>query len=168
MSVIRDELPTDADVIRLLTTQAFRDAPHSSGTEAAIIEALRAARCLTVSLVAETQDDGVIGHVAFSPITVDGVTADWYGLGPVAVCPDRRKQGIGAALIETGLDRLRALGASGCVVLGDPAYYRRFGFASDPALTYADVPAEYFQRLVFRGPSVTGKVAYHPAFEAVA
>ncbi len=168
MIVIRDELPGDADVIRSLTTQAFRDAPHSSGTEAAIVDALRTARCLTVSLVAKTQNDGVIGHVAFSPITIDGVAAHWYGLGPVSVRPDRQKQGIGAALIEAGLERLRDLRADGCVVLGDPNYYERFGFMSDPVFAYADIPAEYFQRLVFHGPAPAGLVAYHAAFEAVA
>ena len=168
MIVIREELPGDADVIRSLTIQAFRDAPHSSGTEAAIIDALRNARGLAVSLVAETPDNSLIGHVAFSPVSIDGAAADWYGLGPVAVRPDRQKLGVGAALIEAGLDRLKQVGAGGCVVLGDPAYYRRFGFASDPALAYADVPAEYFQRLVFPGSPPAGKVAYHPAFEAVA
>ena len=68
------------------------------------------------------------------------------------------------ALIEAGLQRLIARGARGCVVLGDPAYYARFGFIHDPALTFPGAPAEYFQRLVLRGDPPSGAVRYAPAF----
>ena len=87
-------------------------------------------------------------------------------MGPVAVRPDRQRSGIGQALIRAGLERLRATGAQGCVVLGDPAYYVRFGFKSDPELRYGDAPAGYFQRLIFGGERSTGEVDYHPAFSA--
>lgn len=164
MATIRAEHPADIDAIRALVTTAFADAPHSSGTEAAIVDGLRRAGALSLSLVAE--DGGVIvGHVAFSPVTVAGCSGQVYGLGPVAVRPDHRQAGIGRALIEEGLDRLRGLGARGCVVLGDPAYYGRFGFGADPALSYADVPPEYFLWLGLGGERPSGPVAYHPAFD---
>ncbi len=146
-------------------TAAFLGAEHASGTEGAIVDALRDSGALTISLVAES-DDAIVGHVAFSPITIDGADIDWFGLGPVAVAPSHQRQSIGARLIEAGLARLREMGAQGCVVLGDPAYYARFGFVSDPALTYPGVPAEYFQRLVMTGPAPAGTVAYHQGFSA--
>lgn len=163
---IRPERPEDASVIRRLTTAAFAVAEHSSGTEAAIVDALRAAGALSISLVATVQDD-VVGHVAFSPVTLDGKAQDWYGLGPVAVRPDLHGHGIGAALIRAGLERLKALGARGCVVLGDPAYYPRFGFRQNPAVQYEGVPPEYFMALSLDGTEAAGTVAYHPSFSAV-
>lgn len=165
MIEIRPERPEDADAIRAVTQAAFAGASHSSGTEAAIVDALRAAGALTVSLVA-LQNGAVAGHVAFSPVTIDGKAGAWFGLGPVSVRPDRQRAGVGRALIGQGLDRLKRMGAEGCVVLGDPGYYGRFGFQSDRALRYADVPPEYFQRLVFAGPAPRGEVAYHPGFAA--
>lgn len=165
MLLIRPETPDDADAIRELTSAAFADAPHSSGTEAAIVDALRAAGALTLSLVAEDAGS-VIGHAAFSPVTTSSGAAGWFGLGPVSVRPDRQRAGIGQALVHAGLAMLRDGDAAGCVVLGDPAYYGRFGFASDPALRYGDVPPEYFQRMVFHGPPPAGTVAYHPGFGA--
>ena len=162
---IRFETPSDAEAIRGVVTAAFRQAEHSSGTEAAIVDALRRAGALTVSLVVEA-DRELIAHVAFSPVTIDGVQSGWYGLGPVAVLPERQRRGIGQALVRAGLDLLERQGARGCVVLGDPGYYARFGFRSDPALRYGEVPPAYFQRLPFAGERPTGEVAYHPAFDA--
>ncbi|MCV0397627.1 MAG: N-acetyltransferase [Rhizobiaceae bacterium] len=160
---IRPEGAQDLPAIRRLTTDAFRAAPHASGTEAAISDALREAGALTLSLVA-VEGGSIVGHVAFSPVTIDGSSGPWHGLGPVSVRPDRQRAGIGRALIEEGLARLRRQGTQVCVVLGDPAYYGRFGFRSDPGLRYGDVPPEYFQRLVISGPPPAGEVAYHPAF----
>lgn len=163
--VIRAERAEDEAAIHHLITAAFHDAPHSSGTEAAIVDALRDGGKLALSLVAE--DRGVIvGYVAFSPVDIDGVSTGWFGLGPVAVQPIRQRFGIGRALIEDGLQQLRNDGACGCVVLGDPAYYRRFGFAADPALRYPGVPAVYFQHIRFSGPSPSGTVTYDDAFNA--
>jgi len=161
--IIRPETPADGAAIRQVTDSAFAGAAHASGTEGAIVDALRAAGMLTLSLVAE--DAGaVVGHVAFSPVTIDGRDAGWFGLGPVAVAPGRRGSGIGGALIGDGLARLRQAGAQGCVVLGDPGYYTRFGFAADPAMTFADVPPEYFMALRFAGTAPAGPVVYQPAF----
>ena len=106
-----------------------------------------------------------VGHAAFSPVTIGDGSADWYGLGPVAVLPGMQGRGVGAALIREGLARLRALGAAGCVVMGDPAYYRRFGFETRPDLRYPGVPPEYFMALVYTRPA-SGDVAYHEAFAA--
>lgn len=161
--LIRDEKTADIPAIRVLVTDAFRNAAHSSGTEAKIVDGLRGDGSLTVSLVAEENGE-VVGHVAFSPVKIAGEAVDWYGLGPIAVQPDKQARGVGRLLIEAGLDRIRSLGARGCVVLGDPDYYGRFGFVSDPALHYADVPAEYFQQLTFDGKRQQGAVEYHPAF----
>lgn len=167
---IRPEQPGDTHAIRALTTAAFATAPHSSGTEAAIVDGLRAVGALTLSLVAVAGDAGptaILGHVAFSPVTIDGADCGWFGLGPVSVRPDRQRGGIGSGLIREGLRRLRAMGAGGCVVLGDPAYYGRFGFAADPALVLEGVPPEYFMRLGFGAEAPAGAVRYHAAFGGV-
>lgn len=162
---IRNERPQDIGAIRSLTQAAFADAPHSSGTEAAIVEALRDAGALTLSLVAVADGDPV-GHVAFSPVTIGGSPGSWFGLGPVSVRPDLQRQGIGGALIREGLRRLREMGAGGCVVLGDPDYYQRFGFRREEALYYEGAPAAYFMALAMSGRIPAGAVEYHPAFEA--
>ncbi len=162
---IRSERPTDAQVIRQVIEAAFATAKHSDGTEGAIVDALRAANALTISLVAIISDE-VIGHVAFSPVMIDGDNIGWFGLGPVAVKPDLQGQGTGGALILAGLDQLRAAVAKGCVVLGDPNYYRRFGFGHDPAIRYEGVPPEYFMRISFDGSPVSGNVTYHKGFSA--
>ncbi len=161
---ISAETPADIDAIFALTQQAFRDHPHSQQTEGHIINALRAAGVLTVSLVA--RDGGrPVGHVAFSPVTISDGAADWYGLGPVAVLPAMQGLGIGTALIQAGLAELKALGAAGCVVLGDPAYYSRFGFTATAALVYPGVPPEYFMAQAYRRPA-SGQVTYHQGFAA--
>ena len=160
---IRPERPGDEPSIARLITDAFSSAEHSDGTEAAIVERLRQAGALSISLV--TVDGGtIVGHAAFSPVTIDRRDAGWFGLGPVAVEPNCQGEGIGSKLIRQGLDQLRAGGARGCVVLGEPGYYGRFGFRADGRLIYPGPPAEYFQMLAF-GPQVpSGTVAYHPAF----
>ncbi|CAH1659997.1 GNAT family N-acetyltransferase [Chelatococcus asaccharovorans] len=162
---IRDEAPGDEPAIHAVVEQAFRSAPHSSGTEAHIVDALRAADALTVSLVA-VEDGAVCGHVAFSPVTVDGAAVGWHGLGPLAVHPRRQRQGMGSQLVLEGLARLRTVGSQGCVVLGDPLYYGRFGFRARAELTLAGVPAAYFQALPFTTPMPEGSVDYHAAFAA--
>lgn len=120
--VIRDEEERDAAAIRAVTLAAFATMPYSQQTEAAIVDALRAAGALAVSLVAVDGEE-VVGHVAFSPVTIDGVAAPgWYGVGPLSVRPGRQGSGIGSALMREGIARLRELGGKGGVVVGDPAY----------------------------------------------
>ena len=159
------ERPSDAAAIHDLTEAAFKSASHASGAEARIIDALRTKGALTLSLVA-VANSKILGHAAFSPVTITGAPVGWQGLGPVSVAPERQGEGIGQALIREGLNRLRAAGCPGCVVLGDPGYYGRFGFAYDPELTYGDVPPGYFQRVVFSGPAPKGEVLYHKGFDA--
>jgi putative acetyltransferase len=163
--IIRLENSTDAPAIRSLVTAAFSDALRSQGNEAEIVDALRIGGVLTLSLVAE--DEGkIVGYAAFSPVTVNAQEVCWFGLGPVAVLTEKRRCGVGAALIETGLKHLEKLGVRGCVVLGDPAYYRRFGFQSDPGLRFGTVSSEHFQRLIISGNPPHGEVDYHRAFSA--
>ena len=162
---IRDERNDDADAIRRITAAAFATALHSSGIEPRIVDALRNAGALTISLVAIADDGDVVGHVAFSPVRINGEASRWYGLGPVSVVPEKQRQGIGRALIREGLARLAAFDADGCVVLGDPGYYGRFGFVSDPALTHDGKPSPYFQRLALDGDPPPGDVSYHAAFD---
>ena len=124
---IRDETPGDAAVIGEVTLAAFRTLAISNQTEPFIISALREANALTVSLVAEAAGR-VVGHIAFSPVTISEGTQNWYGLGPVSVLPEYQRQGIGKALIQEGLSRLKDLDAKGCCLVGHPQYYRKFGF----------------------------------------
>jgi putative acetyltransferase len=148
-------------IIRL--EEAFAGAEQSSGTEGAIIDGLRAAGTLTLSLVAEDNGE-IVGHVAFSPVTVNGRAVGWFGLGPVSVKPGLQRSGTGSRLIREGLARLRSDDAKGCVVLGDPGFYQRFGFISGPALTFEGVPPEYFMALPFIGSPPSGHAMYQPAF----
>jgi putative acetyltransferase len=161
---IRQERPQDAATIRALTDVAFKGMPFSDQTEAKVIDALRSAGALTLSLVA-TEGGEIVGHVAFSPVKITGETSEWYGLGPVSVWPDRQRTGIGQALIREGLQRLQSMSAGGCVLLGDPAYYSRFGFESDPALYDVGAPPGTFQRLTLNGSQPRGAVSFHPAFD---
>ncbi|MFN8662328.1 MAG: N-acetyltransferase [Thermomicrobiales bacterium] len=162
--IIRPESPADATAIHALTAAAFAGKPYSDGTEPYVIDALRADGALAISLVAEEQGE-IVGHVAFSLVSIADEPGTWYGLGPVSVAPSRQRQGIGTALIETGLAQVRDLGADGCVLLGDPAYYGRFGFVSDSALRYRDVDPRYVQWLSFTGDTPAGEVAFHLAFD---
>ena len=104
--IIRNETDSDVDAITEVTIAAFQTLEISKNTEHFIIETLRAAKALAVSLVAEL-DGRVIGHIAFSPVTISDGTQNWYGLGPVSLYPEYHRQGIGKALVKEGLLRLR-------------------------------------------------------------
>lgn len=164
---IRPETARDVAAITAVTLAAFRQAPYSSHTEHHIVHALRAAGALVVSLVAEV-DGVVVGHVALSPVHMADGSPGWLGLGPVSVLPAHQGQGVGQALVRAALAAAHAGGAGGCVVLGDPGYYARFGFAVQPGLTLAGVPPDYFQALRWKGQAPYGEVCYDPAFAAVA
>jgi len=163
--VIRPETAADRDAIADVTVAAFDTLAISQHTEQFVIEALRAANALTLSLVAEL-DGRVVGHVAFSPVTMADGTTGWYGLGPVSVLARYQRQGIGDALIREGLARLRALQARGCCLVGFPDYYRRFGFEHQPALMHEGVPPEFFVALSFDGTVPRGSVVFHEGFKA--
>ena len=148
--LIRDETKYDAAVITEVTAAAFETLEISSHTEQFIVEALRSAKALTVSLVAEV-DGRVVGHIAFSPVAMSDGAENWYGLGPVSVLPAYQRLGIGKALIREGLTRLKALGARGCCLVGHPDYYPRFGFENVVGLVLQGVPPEVFFALSFDG-----------------
>jgi putative acetyltransferase len=160
---IRDEHPDDIGQIDSLTAAAFAPMPFSDGNEPAIIRALRRDSQLAMSLVA-IKDDRVVGHVAFSRVSVGAVQTGWFGLGPISVAPALQRQGIGTALVSNGLGRLRALGALGCALIGDPVWYSRHGFASDGLLHYPGVPDSVVQHIIFSGPGPSGILQYAPAF----
>lgn len=162
---IRNEQPQDIEAINRLTEAAFRNEEYSSHTEHFIVNALRRTGQLSISLVAAEHDE-ILGHVAISPVSISSGVTGWYGLGPISVRPDRQGKGIGSALMWAALQQLRQQGAAGCVVLGDPAYYGRFGFKAHPGLELPDVPPEYFQALSFTGELPVGVVKYAAAFDA--
>jgi len=162
---IRDETGADIDAIAKVTAAAFKTLEVSNQTEQFIIAALRDAGALAVSLVAEL-DGRVVGHIAFSPVTMSDGTEGWYGLGPVSVLPELQRQGIGKTLIEEGLSRLKDLKAQGCCLVGHPEYYKQFGFKNVPGLVLEDVPPEVFFALPFTDHIPQGAVTFHEAFKA--
>ena len=164
-TTIRPEAPSDEDAIEQVTRRAFLSHPYSHQTEQFIIRALRTDHALSVSLVAE--DAGrIVGHIALSPVTISDGADGWYGLGPISVEPERQRRGIGRTLMERGLAELRKLGANGCVLVGDPAFYTRFGFANNSALVLEGIPQEFVLSLSFGTSSAHGHVQFHPAFQA--
>ena len=161
---IRPENPADHAQIAVLTDAAFAEVEHSDGSEVRIVNQLRSDGDLTLSLVAE-DGERIIGHVAVSPVTISDGSAGWYGLGPISVLPAHQREGVGLRLMQRAIADMREMGARGIVLLGEPAYYSRFGFEHDPQLTYPGPPAEYFQRLVLDGDAPEGVVTYAPAFD---
>ncbi|WP_260262085.1 GNAT family N-acetyltransferase [Vibrio intestinalis] len=165
---IRQEKQSDVSTIEAVTYAAFENHPHhepgAKPTEHLMINKLRDSNALTLSLVAE-DETGIVGHIAFSAVEVNGETCHWYGLGPVSVLPERQGEGIGGALIRQGIEHIQLIGGKGVVLLGEPEYYQRFGFKPHPQLTLQGVPAEYFLSYsLVDEPLPTGAVVYHSAF----
>jgi len=163
--IIRKETVEDVQAITEVTIAAFRTLAISNHTEQFIIHALRAADALTISLVAEI-DGRVIGHIAFSPVTISDGAKGWYGLGPLSVLPSYQKQGIGKTLVNKGLSLLKELGGQGCALVGDPNYYKRFGFRNYAELVHEGVPQEVFLALPFTKKVPQGIVTFHEGFLA--
>jgi putative acetyltransferase len=165
---IRDERSEDASSVRAVNLAAFETA-----VEAELVDAVRDQAAPIVSLVAE--DAGtIVGHILFSPVTlVHGPNLPMMGLAPMAVVPDRQRQGIGSRLVLEGLERCRRSGVAAVVVVGHPAYYPRFGFVPGSRFGIGceyDVPDDVFlirelHQDALRG--LSGTVRYHPAFAAV-
>lgn len=161
--LIRIEAAADHAAIGELTTAAFLTTAHASGTEAAIIRDLRAVDALVLSLVAVDSSGAIVGHAGFSPVETD-MRGRWFGLGPLSVMPARQRTGIGSALVRAGLAQLASQGAAGVVLVGDPAYYGRLGFAARPGLSCDGVPDPYVQGLAFEEPPAWKPITFHPAF----
>jgi putative acetyltransferase len=161
--VIRRKTAADVGAIGEVTIAAFETLTINKHTEHFIIAALRAANAFTVSLVAELAGR-VVGHVAFSPVTISDGSPNWYGLGPVSVVPEYHRQGIRTALIRKGLSLLKRLNAGGCCLVGAPEYFKRFGFGNIPGLIHEGVPQEVFLALPLDGHGPQGIVAFHAGF----
>lgn len=173
---VRPEAPADADAVRALLAAAF-----PTPAEATLVDALRAAGRLAVSLVAAV-DGQIVGHVAFSPMTLAGLNgaapaAPLLGLAPLAVRDGFRRRGIGAMLVERGIAACVAARAAAVFVLGDPAYYARFGFRPAAAAGFRSVypAADAFQVLLLRPdqlpappPGTSFLAEYAPEFAEVA
>lgn len=162
--LIRHEKETDIESIEKVTMDAFAGKSYSNQTEHLVVNELRKAGALTLSLVAEV-DEKVVGHIGFSLVTINEKEINWYGIGPVSVAPEFQKQGIGSKLVRDGLNKIKEAGARGCVLEGSPEYYGRFGFKNYPELMYEGAPApEYFMALPFYEDVPKGKVEFHKAF----
>jgi len=160
---IRNEKDADAEAIFQLTRTAFEPMFFSDGSEAPLIGLLREDGDLTISLVAEI-DNEIVGHIAFSPVTINGKTDGWFGLGPVSVHPNQQKQGIGRLLVEAGLKILREQGAAGCALTGNPEIYSRLGFQSDGNLSYGTLDTRFVQWIAFTGLAPSGELKFASAF----
>jgi predicted N-acetyltransferase YhbS len=161
---IRSESSADIDAVSTVNGLAFAPGhPYSRQTEHLIVDALRDAGALSVSLVA-VLDGAVVGHIALSPGLVGDAVAGWYVLGPVAVVPEHQSEGIGSSLVEAGLEQLKARDARGCVLVGDPGFYSRFGFRTHPGLVYEGVPGEYVLGLSLGADAPSGEIRAHEAF----
>lgn len=163
--IIRKETAADIEAITEVTIAAFKTLPISNHTEQFIIKALRSADALTISLVAEIYER-VVGHIAFSPVSFSDGTKDWYGLGPISVLSKYQKQGIGKSLINEGLSSLKELGGQGCALVGDPNYYKQFGFKNYPDLVHDGIPQEVFLVLPFKENVPKGTIEFHEGFLA--
>lgn len=176
---IRPETKIDIPIIETVTSSAFKNAEHSDHNEQLIIQGLREANQLSISLVAEAETEDelektIVGHIAVSPVKISDGSQDWYAIGPVSVLPKCQGRGVGSRLVERALEELQksTYHAAGCVVLGNPKFYSRFGFlpAGDSSLEL-DIPgleAEYFMARTWRERSESsvgmGKVTYHDSF----
>ena len=163
-TIIRTEEPGDADGIRRVERAAFgREA------EAELVDAVREMGAALLSLVA-VEGGEIVGHALFTAVAVGSGAG--VGLGPLAVPPEHQGRGIGSALVREGLTKLRAAGHGAVIVVGEPRYYRRFGFV--PASRFGvrwdrPVPDEVFMALELRGGALRegGVVRYHAVFEGV-
>jgi len=165
-SVIRPERPADVAAVREIHQLAF-----PSDAEARLVDALRASGQALVSLVAERRGE-LVGHVLFTPVTLEPPGPPGAGLAPIAVRPSWQRRGIGGALVREGLAACAAMGIAFVVVLGDPGYYGRFGFrrasarglANEYGADAAFGVAEIVPGALTGGPAL---VRYHPEFARV-
>jgi putative acetyltransferase len=163
---IREERPDDVAAVRDLNRRAFGQDQESN-----IVDALRANGAALLSLVA-TLNDRLVGHIMYSPLTIDG-KLEGAALGPMAVIPERQRQGIGSKLIEAGNQKLKDAGCPFIIVVGHADYYPRFGFrpASEHGIKCQwDVPDDVFMLLVLdeaKMEGVSGLAKYRHEFSSV-
>jgi len=164
---IRGEIEADAGAITEVTVDRVYDPGDQQSLRSQfIIEALRAAKALTVSLVAE-MDGRVIGHIAFSPVTISGTALGTGSALDLFRCfRSTSGRDIGKALIQEGLSRLKDMNAQGCCLVGHPDYCRKFGFKNLPGFVHEGVPPEFFFALSFDGHTPQGIVTFHEGFKA--
>lgn len=162
---IRPEKPDDEAAIHDLVRRAFAPMPFSGGDEQDLVDLLRARGELALSLVAVAADQHIVGHIGFSPATIDGDDCAWFQMAPVSVDTPVQRQGIGSSLIREGIARLRDAGALGVAVVGNPAYYERFGFRDLAGLAPASAhDAPHFRAMVLAGQPPSGTLRYASAF----
>lgn len=166
--LIRTEAPADILAVDRLLKSAF-----DTDAEANLVMKLRENGRRSLSLVASTDEGEVVGYLLFSPVTLNGEDFNWQGLAPLAVKEEFRGQGIAAKLIEEGFASLFELGYPACVVLGDPAYYSRFGFVSAEQHNMHckwEVPAGAFQVKTLAEDEFSGRsglVEYSSEFDTL-
>jgi putative acetyltransferase len=160
----RLETPADVDVINDLTTRAFAPMSFSDGTEPQVIKRLRERQELTLSLLAVNDAGRILGHVAFSPVQIPGLSK-WYGLGPISVEPAHQRKGIGRAMVTKAIRDLRKIGARGITLIGNPAVYGPMGFVSHGHLTHGDLPPHLVQHMTLSGDDPAGELRFSPAFD---
>lgn len=161
---IRTARPADRSSIRSLVTEAF-----GGDAEAALVERLVADGDAVLELVAE-QGGAIVGHVLFSRLEVEEERQSFaaVALAPLAVAARSRRGGIGAALVEDAHRRLAEGGEALSIVLGDPAYYGRFGYRREPAEDFtSDYQCEALQALTWREAPTRGRLTYAPAFSTL-
>lgn len=161
--LIQLETPDQGAAIAAVIDSAFAGKPYSEGDEAHLVDLLRDAGALTLSLVAML-DGKVIGHAAFSPAECEAAESTWFALGPLAVLPEYQRQGVGSRLLSEGLERLGAAGAGGCILVGDVRYYGRHGFTLAPDCCPLDQPPEHFMIRALGGSKPSGRFRFHSAF----
>ncbi len=162
---IRKENKEDTIAITVVIDLAFANHPHSINNESKIVSQLRSEEKLALSLVAINTDNNIVGHVAFSRVLINDCDLNWFGLAPLSVLPEFQNQGIGSQLVKEGLNHLIRAGAKGCVLLGEPDYYSRFGFQHDNQLVLPCVPQGYFLTFPFCDETPVGKVKFDKAFD---
>ena len=160
---IQKEQRSNHAAIFSVTEAAFKDMPYAGGDEQDIVDRLRASGALSLSLVA-LQEGVVIGHIAFSPSVASDDSQPWFALGPVSVLPKYQGNEIGSQLIAEGLAQIKALGALGCVLIGHPPYYQRFGFEPSPSNVADGESAEYFMLKCFTSFKPNGPMCFDKAF----
>lgn len=160
----RLETESDYTQITEVIDQAFDGRPYADGDESEVVLRLRDQGGLALGLIAEKEGE-FVAHAAFSPVIRSDGGGNWYALGPIAVYPKIQSEGIGGKLIEEGLKRIREIGGQGCMLTGNPDYYRRFGFDFSPDNCPEQEPAEYFMvKCLSDDPLPTGPMSFHPAF----